>query len=87
MVRKQHTLFLPYQTEIMQKVRKILRSQEQKQGRCGGSQRISFRSRVKMGVQILQEIFSLKQTITVFLDENNKSEPSPTAETKPGLNL
>lgn len=71
----------------MQKVRKILRSQEQKQGRCGGSQRISFRSRVKMGVQILQEIFSLKQTITVFLDENNKSEPSPTAETKPGLNL
>lgn len=40
-----------------------------------------------MGVQILQEIFSLKQTITVFLDENNKSEPSPTAETKPGLNL
>lgn len=71
----------------MQKVRKICTSGQQKQGRCAGSQRISFGSEVKMEFRFNRKFLSSKQTITIFSDENNKPEPLPTAETKPGLDL
>lgn len=81
--RKSTACSYPTKLKSMQKVRKIFISGEQKQGRCGGSQRISFRSGVKLEFRFNRKFLVWNIDHNIFLDENNKPEPSHAAETKP----
>lgn len=87
LLRKSTACSYPTKLKSMQKVRKIFTSGEQKRGRCGGSQRISFRSGVKLEFRFNRKFLVWNIDYNIFLDENNKPEPSPTTESKPGINL
>lgn len=66
---------------------RFFKNWEQKQGRCGGSQRISFRSGVTLEFWFNRKFLDWNIDHNVFLDENKKHEPSPKAETKCKINL